>query len=102
MAGDALDPVQFMETFANLIVAARKAAQSEHPRVAVFGECAQLLWAQGNVHAAIQDEQLCNELVRIYGVDILCGYSMESPQGTMDGDVLHRICAEHAAVHGLG
>jgi DNA-binding NarL/FixJ family response regulator len=102
MVGDALDPVQFMEIFAKLIVAARNAAQNEHLRVAVFGECAQLLWAQGNAHAAIQDEELCNELVKLYDVDILCGYSVESPRESMDSAVLHRICAEHAAVHGLG
>ena len=55
-----------------------------------------LLWAQGNVHAAIQEEELCNELTKIYNVDILCGYSVEGSQGGMDSVIFQQICAEHA------
>jgi len=96
-----VDRVRFMETFGNLIATATKAANGKHPRVAVFGEGGHLLWAQGNVQAVIQDEKLCNELTKIYDVDILCGYSVENVQGGgMDSDVFQQICAEHSAVHG--
>jgi DNA-binding NarL/FixJ family response regulator len=91
--------VRFMETFGNLIVSATKAVNGEHPRVALFGEGTHLLWAQGNVHAAIQDEKLCNELTKIYEVDILCGYSVENVQGGMDTHLFQQICAQHSAVH---
>ena len=96
---DTLDSVRFMETFGNLIATARNAANGEHPRVAVFGEGAHLLWTQGNVHAAIQDEKLCNELSKIYEVDFLCGYSVGSVQGRMDTHVFEQICAQHSAVY---
>ena len=94
-----VDRVRFMETFGNLIVTATKAANGKHPRVAVFGEGTHLLWAQGNVHAAIQDEKLCNELTKIYDVDILCGYSVENVQGGMDTHLFQQICAQHSAVY---
>ena len=101
MVGDVLDPVRFMETFANLVVAARKDANGEHRRVALFGEAVDLLWAQGNADAAIQDEKLCNELTRRYDVDILCGYSVGSAQVRMETDIFQQICAEHSAVYSL-
>jgi DNA-binding NarL/FixJ family response regulator len=98
MVDDTLDPVRFMETFGNLIVTARNAANGETPRVAVFGEGVHLLWAQGNVHAAIRDEKLCNELTKRYDVDILCGYSLGSFHGGIDNHMFEKICAEHSAV----
>lgn len=93
-----VDRVRFRETFGNLIVSATKAVNREHPRIALFGEGTHLLWAQGNVHAVIQDEKLCDELAKIYDVDILCGYSMESVQGGMDAHLFQQICAQHSAV----
>jgi DNA-binding response OmpR family regulator len=94
-----LDPVLFLEGFSKLILKAANAAKWEHPRVAVFGEGADLLWKQGNVEAAIQVEQLCNELTKRYDVDILCGYSLGSFQGGIDNHMFEKICAEHSAVH---
>jgi DNA-binding NarL/FixJ family response regulator len=93
------DPVRFMEAFGNLILSTAKTAKVEHPRVAVFGECAQLLWAQGNAEAAIQAEKLGNQLTKIYDVDILCGYSLGSVASGMDDLTFQRISAEHSAVH---
>ena len=91
------DPVLFMRAFGNLIAGAAKAAKVGHPRVAIFGECVHLLWAQDNAEAAIATEKLGNQLVKAYAVDILCGYSVG--QGGMDSYNFHRICAEHSAVH---
>jgi MEDS: MEthanogen/methylotroph, DcmR Sensory domain len=88
-----------MKAFGNLILTAAKASKGEHPRVAVFGECVQLLWTQGNAEAAIQLEKLANELVNKYDVDILCGYSLDGFHDMMGGHIYQRICAEHSAVH---
>ena len=76
-----------------------EAAKGEQARVAVFGECVHLLWAQGNAEAAIQIERLGKQLVKTYEVDILCGYSLASVQGGMDSHIFQRICAEHSAVY---
>jgi hypothetical protein len=94
-----LDPVLFLEGFSKLILKAANAAKREHPRVAVFGEGADLLWKQGNVEAAIQDEKRCKELTKRFDVDILCGYSTGSFRGGTDNHMFEKICAEHSAVH---
>lgn len=94
-----LDPVHFMEAFGAVIATAIKAATSEPPRVAVFGEGTHLLWTRGNIDAAIQDEDLCNELTKIYKVDFLCGFLVNNIQGAMDPDVFQQICARHSAVY---
>jgi hypothetical protein len=99
MLNGVLDPDRILELLGNLIVTATEAAKGEQARVAVFGECVHLLWAQGKAEAAIQFEKLGNELVKTYDVDILCGYSLGSVQGGMDARILQRICAEHSAVH---
>jgi DNA-binding NarL/FixJ family response regulator len=99
MINGMLDPVRYLNLFRDLIVRAADAAEGEQARVAVFGEGVHLLWAQGNAEAAIQVEGLCNQLVKTYDVDIMCGYSLSSVQGGMDRRVFERICAEHSAVY---
>jgi len=91
------DPVRFMEAFDHVLAPALKTAKGEHPRAVVFGECVNLLWAQGNAEAAIQMEKLGNQLAALYDLDILCGYSLDQAQ--VDSRVFHRICAEHSAVY---
>jgi len=76
-----------------------KAAKGDEARVAVFGECVQLLWAEGNAEAAIRLERLTDRIAMEYDVDILCGYCMATVQGRMDGHVMKRICEEHSAVY---
>jgi CheY-like chemotaxis protein len=94
------DSVQFLRVVSDLIVSAAKAAKGEPPRVAACGECAPLLWAQGNAEAAIRLERLWNEIGKTYEVSILCGYplgSLHGEQGTHS--ILQRICAEHSTVY---
>lgn len=91
------DPDRFMEAFDQLVTRAAEAAKATHPRVAIFGECVNLLWAQGNAEAAIQMEKLGNRLTRLYDIDILCAYSLTQAQ--LSGEVFQRICAEHSAVY---
>jgi len=93
------DPARFMEAFTNLILTVQKTVKAEHPRVAVCGERVHLLWEQGNAEAAIQIEKLCNQLTRLYDVDIFCGYSLGSVPCRMDSHLFQRICAQHSAVH---
>ena len=99
MVNDQPDPVRFLKVTRDLVVAAAKAAKGEHPRVAACGECAPLLWAQGNAEAAIRVEHLWNEIAKTYHVDILCGYPLVSFHSEQDSHIFQRICAEHSAVH---
>lgn len=96
------DPVRFFQLIGVFIATAletTKAVGGEHGRVAIFGECVHLLWAQGNAEAAIEFEKLGNQLLSTYDIDILCAYSLAGAQGGMDDQVFQRICAEHSAVH---
>ena len=93
------DPVRFLKVLGNLIATAAEAVKGEQARVAIFGEMCHLLWAQGNAEAAIQVEKLGNQLVKTYGVDILCGYSLPSVQSGMESPIYEKICAEHSAVY---
>jgi DNA-binding NarL/FixJ family response regulator len=99
MVNDMPDPVRFFEELGSLIATAARTAKGEQSRVAIFGECVDLLWEQGEVEAAIQVEKLADQLATMYNVDILCGYSLESFQGGTDNHMFERICAEHSAVH---
>jgi DNA-binding NarL/FixJ family response regulator len=93
------DPARFLKRLGDLIAIATKAAKGQQGRVAVFGECVHLLWAQGNAEAAVQFEKLGNQLAKMYDVDILCGYSLGSVRVDMDSQILRRICAQHSHVY---
>ena len=99
MVSDLPDPVRLLKLLGNLISTAAEAAKGEQARVAIFGECVHLLWAEGNAEAAIQMEKLGNQLAETHDVDILCGYSLGSVQGGMNSQIFQRICAEHSAVY---
>jgi DNA-binding NarL/FixJ family response regulator len=89
------DPTRMAEAFRALSAAASKAGR-RHPRVAVCGERAGSMWAEGNADEAIRLEQLLNELGKHNDLHILCPYPL--PQGEDDTSSLKSICAEHSAV----
>lgn len=95
MVNGRLDRQSFLRVAGDLIVNASKGAKGEHARVAICGECDPPLWAIDG-EAAIQVEQLWNEVVESYDVDVFCAYCV--PYG-IDDDLFQRICAEHSAVH---
>jgi len=57
------DRARFDEAFDDLLSSASKAAKGRAPRVGVFGECVNLLCAEGKAEAAIQMERLGNQLL---------------------------------------
>ena len=92
------DPVRFHKITDHLVASAAKASKGKPPRVAVCGECAPTLWAQGNADAAIQLEHLWDGIAHTYDVDILCGYVLTHFQSEREKHIRERICAEHSAV----
>jgi DNA-binding NarL/FixJ family response regulator len=97
MINDRPDPDRFLGSFSKLIESTSKAAKATHPRVAIFGEGAALLWAEGKKEAAIRLEQLGNDLAQTRKVDILCAYPF-SLQIQEDKPSFAAICREHSAV----
>jgi KaiC/GvpD/RAD55 family RecA-like ATPase len=94
MGNDLPDPVRFFGVVGDLIAAATRATAGEQSRVAICGECASILWAQGNADAAIQVERFCNQLTKRYEMDILCGFSLSSFYREEDKQVFQKICSE--------
>jgi CheY-like chemotaxis protein len=101
MVSDMPDTGGFLKVVGDLVMTARKGEKGEHLRVAACGECAHTLWAKGKADAAIRLEELWNQIARIYDVDILCGYSLESLRCEEDSYTFRRICEEHSAVHSM-
>jgi ligand-binding SRPBCC domain-containing protein len=74
---------------------AAAATRRPRPRVAVFGECAGILWAAGHVERAIDLEQLGVEIVKTMPVDIMCTY----PLPPADHDHAFKgVCAHHRTI----
>ena len=98
MVNDLPDPVRFHKVTSDLVALAAKASKGKPPKVAVCGECAPTLWAQGNADAAIQLEHLWDEIAKTHDMDVLCGYVLTSFQHEQETLIRERICAEHSAV----
>jgi DNA-binding NarL/FixJ family response regulator len=95
MVNDLPDPARFFKVVGDLIATAQATAGGPS-RVTICGECASILWAEGNADAAIQVEQLCNQLTKRYQMDILCGFSLSSFYRDEEKQVFQRICGELA------
>jgi len=91
------DASQFFRVAGDLINGVAIGAMSE--RVQVAAECAPRLWAQGMLEAAIRLEELCNQLLTRYAVDIMCGYTLRGFHEEQGRQTFERICAEHSALH---
>jgi DNA-binding NarL/FixJ family response regulator len=90
------DRVMFFERFAALIETVAKAADTKHSRVAIYGECGGLLYAEGNLSAVVSIEETGKALARTYNIDALCSYPLL--QGQESDPTFKCVCAEHTAV----
>jgi hypothetical protein len=99
MVNDMPDTDRFLRFVDDLVVAARQGANGERSGIALCGESAYVLWAQGKADAAIRLEELCNQIAAMYSIDILCGYSLGSLRHLEDGYTFRRICEEHSVVY---
>lgn len=94
-----VDGLPVAERFAAVVgrTIARAAEGRRHVRI--FGEMVALLWAEGNQAAAIQLEELWNEL-RESTADftLFCAYPMDSFAGEMNGASFAEICQRHSQV----
>jgi DNA-binding NarL/FixJ family response regulator len=93
------DAVGFLSLLGKIVAQASEAAKGEESRIAIFGECVDILCAQGNVEAAIQVEKLGNQLAKEHDLDILCGYNLRTVHGSSNSHISQQICAEHSAAY---
>ncbi|MGH9451049.1 MAG: PAS domain S-box protein [Terriglobia bacterium] len=96
------DASRFTEVMGRLIERARAKVLSDPARVAVFSEMASLLWEQEHRDAAIQVEQLWNELAEKHSFYLRCSAPARSsdPSGRAGGFLM--IWSEHSGASAAG
>ena len=94
--GGRVDPAAFGSQFRPAILAAGEAPGP----VRIYGEVVALLWAAGQVNAALELEGLWNELGRQVPFSLFCGYPRELVQSSPHQGAVAEICRLHSAVVG--
>ena len=84
------------ERFLSTITPLIRSAEIKHKRVVVFGEGVGVLCAEGRIKAAIELEQLWNELAQTHPVYIRCAYLND--RRTQRGSHMQRYAQSHSAV----
>ncbi|MDB6169281.1 MAG: putative two-component sensor histidine kinase protein [Verrucomicrobia bacterium] len=87
------DRSRFNESVGKLVWRARGTR-----RLRAFGEMVALLWEQGNRRAAIQLEELWNELGGQCDFSLYCAYPAACNTPSADGLSLDHVCTAHSAV----
>lgn len=90
------DEHRFRAHFGGLLE--RTARGRPSSRIRVCGEAADVLWQQGQKDAALREEELWNELIVRYGLDVLCTYSMAGFPSSGDAHALASVCRCHDQV----
>ena len=75
----------------------REAAGTGRP-LSAYGEIVALLWADGNVGAALELEKLWNGLGQELDFTLYCAYPRAWVEA--EGEAFHEVCRQHAAVVG--
>jgi anti-sigma regulatory factor (Ser/Thr protein kinase) len=96
LTGERPDPGGFELVIGRLI---RQTVAVGKP-VRVYGEMVALLWDAGHVNAAIEVEELWNELGRRVSFALLCGYPADLVSGEDHAAALAEVCSLHSAVAG--
>lgn len=89
-----IDSAAFREVVGSVV---RRAAETGR-NVRAYGEMVALLWDAGDVLAAIELEELWNELGRELQFSLLCAYHSDSVTGPEHAESLQEVCHLHSSV----
>jgi PAS domain S-box-containing protein len=92
------DRAAFTELIGDIIDRCRAVVGGDSPRVAIFGEMVTVLWSEGRAEAAIELEQLWNELARTRSFSLHCGYPLQEFDSEQHGESFRKICMAHSGV----
>lgn len=98
MVDGAPDPTRFWTTIGGLVATATGSGR----RVLIYGEMVAVLWAEGNVAAAIALEDLWNELGRIRPFSLLCAYPTTTFDRVESTTLFRVLCEQHSPATGSG
>jgi DNA-binding NarL/FixJ family response regulator len=99
MVNNLPDRDRFMKIAGDIYTTGARALEANHNCVAMCGECATLLWSQGNAEAAVRLEELWDEFARLRNIHLLCAYPRYCFQDETGRHVFNNICAQHSAVY---
>ena len=94
--GGRVDLGAFATQFRPAILAAGEAPGP----VRIYGEVVALLWAAGQVNAALELEGLWNDLGRQIPFSLFCGYPRDLVESSQHQDVVAEVCRLHSSVVG--
>jgi signal transduction histidine kinase len=92
------DQARFGEVVGGAIASAALEARGEFPRVVAFGEMVALLWAEGKAEAALELEQMWNDLAQVHSFELRCAYPINLFSSGSDGELIGKICGAHSHV----
>jgi signal transduction histidine kinase len=92
------DPTRFAEVMGRVMSRAKSVAEGNPPHIAAFGEMVAVLWAQGMPEAAIQLEQLWNDLSRVHSFTLRCAYPITGFSQADHSGAFATICAQHSGI----
>ena len=98
MVNDWPDSDVFSKVVGNAIAQAVAACSGCEPRVAAFGEMVDILCASGRMDAAIQLEQLWNDVIHTQPVSLHCAYLLQRFDRETHAGALREVCAQHSEV----
>ena len=98
MVHGAPNPALFHSFMGSLLSSIPLTAEGKPPRIVLYGEMVTLLWAGGNIEAALKLEQLWNDLARVHSFHLHCAYPMKSFSQEGQSQAFLSICAEHSHV----
>jgi signal transduction histidine kinase len=98
MVNGSLDAALFNAFARQFFSSVRSAVNGGSQRLVFFGEMVNLLLSDGNFDAALQLEQLWNELGRTHSFDLHCAYLMKDFNREGRNQVFLNLCAVHSHV----
>ena len=99
MVDGRVDEARFWNAANSLIMQAARCSKLHQPQVSACGECAPTLLQDGLADAAIQLEQLWDQVAGTFNVDIFCPYSSHGLRCEDESTVFRDLRAAHSAVH---
>jgi signal transduction histidine kinase len=97
MVASAPDPDRFKSVVGSVLQAARNRGGADAV-LRLYGEMVDLLWRDGNTEAALQLEQLWNDLAHTFEFSLLCAYAMGNFYRTAHAEQFEAICGHHSHV----
>lgn len=92
------DPLRFRDMMLRSLARARGGYGRNQQRVTIFGEMVAVLWSRGNPKAALEVEELWNDLARTQRFSLICAYPARLFEVSEHWDSFASVCDSHSAV----